>query len=449
MRSLYPSLVAAFWLALFASTATGSVQQAQVTFAADPTPPISSKSELSSQYTPEEAYERALYLFRSSTLSHQQQKLAALHAADGSGTRSGKASAHASGPLALWNNFLSSSYSPFGALLRLWTKLFEIINSGFQVVRHSHSFVARIFAILQGIGGGGRGLATARGGFWNSAGSNSLSDVYKPEQAYVTTGVDSQNDGKWLGAQSRQLWPNWEAFSNEALFGPFIDDGSSRRQRLSYTDRLLLKVKHSVLGKKNARAGSPASNSAQARRLRKVAEAVDLLEWVAWPDAGANSPASIISGALARATSPSQADEISAAMSDVQSDALWVLAEHSLWGTHGVEADPKRAHRAFEQLAHVTGNASAHARLAFLESSRWKQRDNLLGRENPHQQAKALLHYEAAALGGSSDGQIALGYRYHAGIGTPPSCANALQWYEAAADQGTQRRPMLISMNMC
>ena len=76
MRSLYASLVAAFWLALFASTATGSVQQAQVTFAADPTPPISSKSELSSQYTPEEAYERALYLFRSSTLSHQQQKLA-------------------------------------------------------------------------------------------------------------------------------------------------------------------------------------------------------------------------------------------------------------------------------------------------------------------------------------------------------------------------------------
>lgn len=194
------------------------------------------------------------------------------------------------------------------------------------------------------------------------------------------------------------------------------------------------------MGKKSGRAGSSANNSARTRRLRKVAEAVQLLEWVAWPEAGPNSPSSIISAALARASSPStsHADLNSAAMSDVQSDALWVLAEHSLWGTHGVEADPKKAHRAFEHLAHATGNASAHARLAFMESSRWEQKDNLLGKETPHQQAKALLHYEAAALGGSSDGQIALGYRYHAGIGTPPSCSHAIQWYEAAADQGEQ-----------
>lgn len=48
-------------------------------------------------------------------------------------------------------------------------------------------------------------------------------------------------------------------------------------------------------------------------------------------------------------------------------------------------------------------------------------------------QAKALLHYTAAALGGDTRAQMALGYRHWAGITTPASCEKTLDYYRKVA----------------
>ena len=52
-------------------------------------------------------------------------------------------------------------------------------------------------------------------------------------------------------------------------------------------------------------------------------------------------------------------------------------------------------------------------------------------------QAKALLYYTFAALGGDAFAQMALGYRYKEGVGVPKSCETSLSFYRKAADQGT------------
>jgi len=48
-------------------------------------------------------------------------------------------------------------------------------------------------------------------------------------------------------------------------------------------------------------------------------------------------------------------------------------------------------------------------------------------------QAKALLHYTFGAFGGSSWAQMALGYRYWAGMGVATSCEKALDYYRRVA----------------
>lgn len=50
-------------------------------------------------------------------------------------------------------------------------------------------------------------------------------------------------------------------------------------------------------------------------------------------------------------------------------------------------------------------------------------------------QAKALLHYTAAALGGDTRAQMALGYRHWAGVTTPASCERALDFYRKVANK--------------
>ena len=51
-------------------------------------------------------------------------------------------------------------------------------------------------------------------------------------------------------------------------------------------------------------------------------------------------------------------------------------------------------------------------------------------------QAKALLHYTFAALGGSSWGQMALAYRQFYGINTASSCEAALTHYRKVCGTG-------------
>lgn len=51
-------------------------------------------------------------------------------------------------------------------------------------------------------------------------------------------------------------------------------------------------------------------------------------------------------------------------------------------------------------------------------------------------QAKAQLYYTFAGQGDDKGAQMALGYRYWAGIGTLDDCGRALEWYESASEQG-------------
>lgn len=51
-------------------------------------------------------------------------------------------------------------------------------------------------------------------------------------------------------------------------------------------------------------------------------------------------------------------------------------------------------------------------------------------------QAKALVHYTFAALGGNTWAQMTLGYRYLSGIAVSPGCEKALDFYRQVADKG-------------
>jgi SEL1 protein len=53
-------------------------------------------------------------------------------------------------------------------------------------------------------------------------------------------------------------------------------------------------------------------------------------------------------------------------------------------------------------------------------------------------QAKALLYYTFAAEGGSINADMAVAYRYHAGIGSPRNCDEAVHYYKKVADRAME-----------
>lgn len=59
-----------------------------------------------------------------------------------------------------------------------------------------------------------------------------------------------------------------------------------------------------------------------------------------------------------------------------------------------------------------------------------------VGLHVPVSQAKALVHYVMAAVGGNVLAQLALGYRYFAGITMSYSCEKSLEYYKAVATNG-------------
>lgn len=79
----------------------------------------------------------------------------------------------------------------------------------------------------------------------------------------------------------------------------------------------------------------------------------------------------------------------------------------------------------FKQLAE-RGLPSAHMGLGFLYAT---------GLGVNASQAKALLHYTMAALGGDTRAQMALGYRHWAGVTTADSCERALDYYRKVANK--------------
>lgn len=86
-----------------------------------------------------------------------------------------------------------------------------------------------------------------------------------------------------------------------------------------------------------------------------------------------------------------------------------------------------RAFDLYTTHAQLTGNPASQSMLAFFYSTGYKDVAEV-------DQAKALLYYTFAALGGDQGAQMALGYRYWAGIGVNDECMQALDWYQSAAE---------------
>ena len=114
----------------------------------------------------------------------------------------------------------------------------------------------------------------------------------------------------------------------------------------------------------------------------------------------------------------------------LSSDALWILGEHYLWGTHGAQPDVEKARQAYERLA-LTGNATAHARLGYLYSSRFMA--DIHGA--PRSEAEALIHYTMAAQEGDWHAMNALAYRQLYGLGTSVNCTESLIWLDHLAQR--------------
>ncbi|PVF93989.1 HCP-like protein [Serendipita vermifera] len=109
-------------------------------------------------------------------------------------------------------------------------------------------------------------------------------------------------------------------------------------------------------------------------------------------------------------------------------EALYRLGMTSLFPPPGGVMNATKAYLAFEHHAQITGNSTSQSILGFIHSS------GLQGAV-PVDQAKALLYYTFAALGGDQNAEMALGYRYWSGIGVTEDCMQALEWYESAADK--------------
>lgn len=59
------------------------------------------------------------------------------------------------------------------------------------------------------------------------------------------------------------------------------------------------------------------------------------------------------------------------------------------------------------------------------------------GLSHPSSQAKGLVYFTFGALGGNQWAQMALAYRYWAGIGVTSNCETALTYYRKVAATGT------------
>ena len=234
------------------------------------------------------------------------------------------------------------------------------------------------------------------------------------------------------------LWPDWDfdaaraavavdAHSvqpitngwEQAMWGPFVKGieprtvpemqavqdahDSTRKQRA------LLYLFGKVI--QRARAWSPTQTAGvlESTAIQKRTLAIRLLEWVVIASEDPNV--------------------LEADTTDVQRDALWILGEHSLWGTHGASPNISRAIRSFKQLA-ASGNATAHARLGFLYSSPLME---VVYNTTVHLD-RALLHHTVAAKQAERHAELALAHRFRFGLGVKQDCAKALYQYERQAN---------------
>ncbi|KAI5293916.1 ERAD-associated protein [Ascosphaera acerosa] len=108
-------------------------------------------------------------------------------------------------------------------------------------------------------------------------------------------------------------------------------------------------------------------------------------------------------------------------------DALFLLAEMNMHGNWTHPRNYTRAHALYSALASSTGNATAQHMLGFLYAT------GLAAPAVPRDQAKAQLYHTFAALGGDIRSQMTLAYRWHAGVGCPRDCEQAVHYYKQVA----------------
>ncbi|CAJ0939634.1 unnamed protein product, partial [Mesorhabditis belari] len=104
-------------------------------------------------------------------------------------------------------------------------------------------------------------------------------------------------------------------------------------------------------------------------------------------------------------------------------DSMKLMAFAHLFGDR-VRWSIDESKRLFEELAQ-TGSPDAQLGLGFMHAT-------AVGMTKSDQ-AKALIYYTFAALGGQPLAQMAVGYRYLYGIGVPQNCEQALTYYQKVA----------------
>lgn len=419
--------------------------------------------------SPQEAYERALLLLRSTLVVPSGTAKIPRDTRQG-----GKGDSFQRGGLmsvsdfvrVKWNIFLS--WSPLAGLQRAFRRLDEI---------------ARSYTPFRTIVGGSASKIAAslkrRKNSWEGSSLVTASQSF----ALGKDPVEEEHARRYSGARREEIWPEWDG-GDDVFFGPFhstvVDESNLKikgTSKVEETFNSMVGSKVQAMKEKASKAtGTNKRQKFAERRLQadvKRAEAIALLTWAAgWGDAEAIQneatllalPSSVnwrdeaAKGALVGAhSSKTYLDHFFAStlasklynnnISRPHADALWVLGIHSLWGTHGTTPKPARAKACFERLVGLNGNASAHNKLAWLEGGAWgKEGWNLMGVnevaigfDQEDRQAKALMHYTAAAEAGETSAQNALAYRYQAGIGVAQNCGAALYWYEKVAEDAHQR----------
>ncbi|EPS25646.1 hypothetical protein PDE_00580 [Penicillium oxalicum 114-2] len=145
-----------------------------------------------------------------------------------------------------------------------------------------------------------------------------------------------------------------------------------------------------------------------------------------------NGPASANDGKKLSRSVALAVDELEKAVEeDLDSDAMYLLAEMNF---HGNFTHPRNFSAAFQwysKLASLTGNSTAQSMIGFMYATG-------VGDAVERDQAKALVYHEFAAEGGNTRSEMTLAYRYHTGIGTPKNCEEAVKYYKRVADKAIQ-----------
>ena len=231
------------------------------------------------------------------------------------------------------------------------------------------------------------------------------------------------------------LWPDWDFDADkaagtypaingweQAMWGPFvgpIHDAPSPAMSSIVHNFTSAYSKSSLLDLVRGDMPPPITPTPDPALQNVRAHAIRLLESVAYPDNDDNDAEHLI-----------RASFIANQTRTPQSDALWILGEHYLWGTHGAQPDIEKARQAYERLA-LMGNATAHARLGYLYSSRFMA--DIHGA--PRSEAEALIHYTMAAQEGDWHAMNALAYRQLYGLGTSVNCTESLIWLDHLAQR--------------